>query len=70
VIGDSTERTAGRHRVTLLLNIGTLLQVKKNLPIGLETPGTDCLDGEGKNGILAFNFYIAFQDHFRLCCWN
>jgi hypothetical protein len=38
--------------VTLLLNIGTFLQVKKNLLISLETPGADSLDSKGKKGNL------------------
>jgi len=38
--------------VTLLLNIGTLLQVKKNLLISLKTPGADSLDSKGKKGNL------------------
>jgi len=38
--------------VTLLLNIGALSQVKKNLLISLETPGADSLDSEGKKGNL------------------
>jgi len=38
--------------VTLLLNIGTLLQVKKNLLMSLETPEADSLDSEGEKGNL------------------